>query len=268
MKMENKIELTPAELELIRIKREEEKLANERIAIQRKAKEEEEIAKIKKTMDKDLEVSMKLKRALQQLHAELGSRYEFREIPTDKEYHLPRYSPEKEYYFHQTQNLFQYKIVFPESGATITPHEYFGGNWHREYKGIRFKVSIPGSFDSKNDHLKSAKTINEKITSAYDFAVAKKKAIESKKRGIEWLLEAVTETYPQATVTQDQYPHTYDRKHYYEGDKYVKVMFENKLELHYSFKEENGEMKAIRTKVIVGNLSKEDKDKIVNLLIS
>src|SRR5690606_26543876 len=107
------------------------------------------------------------KRALQQLHTELGSRYEFREIPTDKE------------------NLFQYKIVFPESGATITPHEYFAGsNRHREYKGIRFKVSIPGSlFDSKNDHLKSAKTINEKITSAYDFAVAKKKAIERVRKG-------------------------------------------------------------------------------------
>jgi hypothetical protein len=283
-----KVQLTPAELELTRIKREEEKLAKEKLTLQRKATEEKEIVNIQSQMVKDERSQIQLNLAADALLDELrklDKAYVMEESETVKEYELYHYiiskedridsGKDKDVYFSEKQTLIIKKIKHTLTKSVIIPKHYWvdksGLRFHSSmwYEGIRYRLDIPGIYDRKNESLKSAKTINEKIQNKYQSNKRKADDFQIKQNGTLWLLDALNVKYPTATITEEQHAGTYygfgSRRHYSEGAKYVKVKFTNGFELQYGWKKEDDKFEVILHSIVTNGLTPEDQQKVIDL---
>lgn len=270
------IELTPAELELIRIKREEQVLADQKREAERQAKQEKEIANIRKTMIADGEKQTKLNEAAKALFVQLGAGYMLTNNQKTNNYELFDYVHKKDgstdydrkdFYFQEQMVITAFMITHVDSGATVRPVFYTSGKRYDKNTDIRFAVSGTGTYDRHNDHLKSAKTIKEKIEQAHQGRVAKEASTKAKLEGIEWLLDHVKSLYPSAEVKKDQHSGSYGYKNrYVPGSEYVKTTFTNGLVLEFGFKtNEQGALEATGPVVRIGSLSKENQAIIVEM---
>lgn len=269
------VNLTPAELELIRIKREEQALADQKKAVEIQAKREKEIEAKKAKMLQDQSDSMKFREALNNLYKQLPEGYQI--ILSEKivKYCCKEYSSSKqedEVFFQDSIGMFSTRIVHTESGYHITAHDYFtypsATSWRRgsgKYEGIRFELHN-GDYNAKNKNLKSAKTINEKIQEKWSSINSKKKAEQQKLEGTEWLIDNLTTQFPTATITKKQNEGRWTNSHRRDcilGSQYVEVLFSNNLCMKYSFTTKDDQLQAIRTSIVVDNMSTEDKDSII-----
>lgn len=272
------IELTPAELELIRIKREEQVLADQKREAERQTKQEKEIANIRKTMIADGEGQTKLNEAAKALFVQLGAGYMLTNNQKTNNYELFDYVHKKDgstdygrkdFYFQEQMVITAFMITHVDSGATVRPVFYTSGKRYDKNTDIRFAVSGTGTYDRHNDHLKSANTIKEKIEGAYKGKIAKEASTKAKLEGIEWLLDHVKALYPSAEVKKDQHSGSYygnNRNRYSPGSEYVKATFTNGLVLEFGFKtNEQGTLEATGPVVRIGNLSKENQAIIVEM---
>lgn len=283
---QKEIKFTDAEIAMIHLKREQEELDKKKRDVERQIKEGEEIQKKRKQIEYDAKRDAQLVTALEELFKELPTGYELVDISKDQVYEGYHYDTTKvederyQYYFKETISRLAKKIVHKESKSAIKAHFYnvSVSSFRSVEKGIRFELDISGIYDGKLKNLSSAKTINKKIQDYVSTHKRKESAKKEKLEGIEWLEKQITDTYPQATVTQEQekgYRVEYGPdKGWREGAKYIRTTFTSGLELNFTWRkkevlsihDEEG-FQVVRIGFNLSKVSDEKKEAFINSLI-
>lgn len=251
------IQLTPAELELIKLKREKEELAQKEKIAKLKLEEEREIAGIRKRIQNDESTQTRLNLATDQLLIELSkldSKYSILQESREIEYKLYHYLGNDSniegvvngrlYYFNETRHLPVSKITHTDSKSIIHAHVDNGE--------IRFNLNIPGIYDAKNRRLKSAKTIDEKI----QIAISAKRAKAERAQGWDKLIEELNILHPTAKSVEkvrDQF------------SELIEVRFENNFIINYTFSNHDGVLKPVRCSINTSRMNQKSVDQIVTM---
>lgn len=269
------VQLTPAELELIKLNREKEEAAKKEAELTKQVQREKEIQSKKEEIAND---KVKFERklcAITNLHNELGSGYELITQLDTVQYSLSEWGDsERKEYFSQSQSYDSAYIVHSASKMEI--HPYFErvkqkGSSYRYTTEMRYRITnIPsgvlsyGYRSERTDRLSSAKTIKEKINAFHSRNV---RNIEMKNlfmNGLQWLLEEVKSLNPTAKeVKSFNNSDRYSDKH-----NCARVIFESGLELCYSWSKTEEGFKSNMYQVVTSNLSKENQQTIQSYIIS
>lgn len=210
--MTNTVELTPAELEMIKVKREQEALAKKEAeakqAIQLEKDIKEHETRIAATQKKDLE-QIEAAKAYQ---AELGGMYTVK-IETWEE------TKQVMGDYIDRENGFDRHILwartFTRQSAKIerdsnyhvkvTEQIVYASKWSSRgtSKGYKMEVYGPGLGNNNRMYSRASK-VNEVIKDAIDTANAAKKAAEAKKNALATTVDRFKAEYPDAEVTTDR----------------------------------------------------------------
>lgn len=278
MNTKNQKEATPAEQELIRIRREEARLAKEKTEAIRKVEEARAVKEKEKDIEEEGKLIAETNAAIDSLFRELfylgQGEYACKEEFKEKTYNLYH-----EFYGEdQSKSKPYYTAVVPfwvksihhtSSGADITAHHFSVrgvSSFKMKSQGIRFKLIFPGVYDRRNENLKSAKTIHEKIASAVRASDLKEKR---KKRALiilEQMQSALTKMYPQAAEIktsreQGQWFGHGTRRKFIEGDQFTQVTFQNGFQLKYRWEDDA----PVLCNIIIRGLSHEDKEQLIKM---
>jgi hypothetical protein len=243
----NEIELSPAELEMIKVKREQEilakkeldakkaiqlekdiKLTEERIAAHRK-KDESQINEATKYLHELLKHDPGYKSNIQVTtdtekiygeYLESTTKYE-REILWSKEY--------------ERKNMC---ITYMGYKVTIYEHIAYGNGWKSRGTNKGYKMNISGpsmDFTQERRAYTRASKVHEVITNTIKSIESKKQLEEKKKDILTSTCEKIKELYPDATVTTG-YDYERDFNRYKNsGARYdtITVLFTNKVQVTY-----------------------------------
>ena len=272
--MTQQVELTQSEIEMVRIKREQDTLKQAQEKLEREAKEIKEIDKIKIQMRKEFETAVNLRAAAFEMFKKLknlgGSEYTIKESLKKKEYSLSRWvgksyegATENGYigYFKETQEIPKVEIYNGELCITpVIKWTNVGSGFYASQKANGIEFKIPYQIGNRN--LSSAKTIHEKFQAYKQKIASNVKAYNTHKSGTEFLLERVKQLHPTTEVEKYEGGHYSGRTTWIE-EKYVKAVFTSGLIILYNFSEKEGNFSEYISKI---NVDKMDKSKLVALL--
>lgn len=244
--MTNTVELTPAELEMIRVKREQFELAKKEeeakkaIQLEKDIKSKEEY--IAKTMAKDsVQVA-----ATNNFQKELGGMYVVEikqwneEVKITGEY-INKADPSKDGYEREVlwSKTFTRQSASIKRGSyyiSVAEHITYSRSWScGTSKGYKMQLSGPG-IESYNRSYTRASKVNEVIKAAMDQIDYEKKAAEAKKNALQTTVDKFKAEYPDAEViTERGYERSYGSRRFSDGTHYdmVCVKFANGARIAY-----------------------------------
>ena len=242
--MTNTVELTPAELEMIKVKREQEALAKKEAeakqAIQLEKDIKEKEAYIAKVQKQDAEQVA----ATKKFADELGSMYKLEISEAENtvqvmgDYINRENGFDRHILWSKTFTRQSAKIVRNNSPYSISVVEQitYSSRWSTRgtSKGFKMEVYGPGLGSNNRKYSRTSK-VNEVIKEAMDLIDARKKAEEAKKNALQTTVDRFTAEYPDAEVTTDRgWERSYGRRGY-DGVTYdmVRVKFANGCSIAY-----------------------------------
>lgn len=237
------MELTPAELEMIRVRREQAELAKKEEEAKKAIQLEKDIAalkeKITKTKAKDLEQIAAAKDYLRQLGVgyalSINTKNETVQIMgdyIDKANGFDRHILWSEVFERQAASL-------KRDSYTIQIEEHITyGKWSSRGTSHGYKMHVVGpgiEWKQQNRFYSRAAKVNEIIKEAIDKIDTERKAAEAKKNAVQATVDRFTAEYPDAEVTTDKgWEKGYGRKNW-QGTTYdmVRVKFTNGCSIAY-----------------------------------
>lgn len=236
------IELTPAELELIQVKRQQEELAAQEKAAQKQLAIEKEIARVAESVE-----GYKRKNAQQVKAAE-----EFAQLIPSAEYRVEKVQRNVTITrFGETIDTLTYEEKTPYMllngyKISITEHiVYNKWNYRGSSKGYKMYVSGPGiDYKTSNRGYKNAKKVVELIEDTIEAKKAQELYKNKQRNAVETAVANLTEQFPNAKINSGRgckiNPYGTPSNRYTEYDEIV-VVLENGIEVKYRVYE-NGEL--------------------------
>jgi hypoxanthine-guanine phosphoribosyltransferase len=246
--MTKTLELTPAELEMVALKREQEALAKKEAELKKQAQMEKEIVDRQVAIAKNVAQCNRQVKAVKDFAAELGKGYEVaitvfeEEAKVTGDYITPEDPKgcgyEREVLWSQKYNKETARIKHGNYTITVDEQFVYGSKWsyRATSKGYKMYVSGPG-IDWKEERraLGRISTVKEKIKTAMEKIQAEENYKNAQKNSLEKTVDKFKAEYPDAEVTTEK---GYDRgygKRYSEGVTYdmVRVKFANGCSIAY-----------------------------------
>jgi len=246
--MTKTLELTPAELEMVALKREQEALAKKEAELKKQAQMEKEIVDRQVAIAKNVAQCNRQVKAVKDFAAELGKGYEVaitvieEEAKVTGDYITPEDPKgcgyEREVLWSQKYNKETARIKYGNYTICVDEQFVYGSKWsyRATSKGYKMYVSGPG-IDWKEERraLGRISTVKEKIKTAMEKIQAEENYKNAQKNSLEKTVDKFKAEYPDAEVTTDK---GYDRgygKRYSEGVTYdmVRVKFANGCSIAY-----------------------------------
>ncbi len=238
--------LTPAELEMIAVKRQQDELKKKEDEVRKQVQHEKNIVIEKEKIAKFIS-SMETQRVathnfLSQLKAlkmeESIPRYSLLEEDKEQKFELYDYEGnEKKVYFTESVPFILTKIAVKE-GYSIKVEEYFtsSSSWstRRESHGHRMFLCGAG-WEVERKALKNPKTMNDKIQSLVDSQIYRKEQQQQKSTAREQALELLTAKYPNTIITHDYSISSHNRGRDHSTTEFYKVTFENGLCVKFTY---------------------------------
>jgi hypothetical protein len=246
--MTNTVELTPAELEMIKVKREQEALVQKEIAAKKALQLEKEIADQKERITKITIKDAAQVKACQDFNVEFDNQYSvviktWEEIAVVKgEYIDPEHKDgnyERETFW-QGAIARQSATIYHKAGYTIQVEEQivYSSSWRSTgtSKGYKMYVSGPGiEYKQERQALSRPSSVMEKVKKAME-KVAEEIAYKNKQKvALQTTVDKFKAEYPDAEVTTDKgWERGYSRS-YSGGTTYdmVRVKFVNGAQIAY-----------------------------------
>ena len=240
--MTNTVELTPAELEMIKVKREQEALAKKEAeakqAIQLEKDIKEKEAYIVKVQRQDAEQVA----ATKKFANELGSMYKLEISEAENTVQVMGDYIDRENGFDRhilwskTFTRQSARITRSQWWITVSEHITYASKWSRTGTSNGYKMELHGpEMGSNNRQYTRTSKVNELINDAIDTIESRKKAEEAKKNAVQTTVDRFKTEYPDAEVTTDRgWEKSYGRRGY-DGVTYdmVRVKFANGCSIAY-----------------------------------
>lgn len=253
--MENKeIQLTPAEIEMIKVKREQEELEAKERALKRQAEIEKEIEICKQriiTYKKECETQRYQATLFKEEFDKIApNSYSLIKISKSETFEVYRYklkpeggsSDKKEFFFEEKVNEEEYKIQ--RNGTNETMEVRFHIIYDTSTYRARPKNQYWAIEYGWNKFYKKAKTVHEKIEEKLAKQQREQKHKENKATAKETVLADLTKRYPGTRITfKEEYRSTYNGRGYRKSydtnwtETYYHVEFENGLMIRFRFDE-------------------------------
>ena len=254
----SELSLTSQEIEMIKLKREQEENFRKQKAVAQQILRDKEIEKAKSNIEKFIELQKRknewAKTSVVKFNSlnKLGNQYELIKVDRDKVFECYEYS--------YTQSGSTKDIYFSETvkytHITIHPIGFGVSNY--------FDIDITDNlnFNWKSKVYKACKTLNEKIMHLILEKQTEKTTAEKLESALETVKATLQEKYPDATL---EYNKEYIRSTYkyiksYYANSYM-LTFPNGLKVQFKYNE-NG----IIEKGIIKNITAFDNDTVINLL--
>lgn len=243
------VELTPAELEMINLKREQDALAKKEADLKKQARMEKEVAERKQHMAKTIATCNRQVQAVKDFANKLGKGYEVVVTVHEEEakVHGDYINPEdpkgcdfeREIIWSEKYNKESARIKYGNYTISVEEHiVYTHSRWSGSgaSKGYKMYVSGPGiGWKEGNRALGRVSTVKEKIKDAIDKIQAEENHKNAQKNSLEKTVDRFKVEYPDAEVTTD---HGYERrygKRYLDSVTYdmVRIKFANGCSIAY-----------------------------------
>ena len=213
--MSTTVELTPAEIQLIQLRREQEELAKREAEIKKAAKLEADIESQKKTMQKLLTQDAEQVQAAHSFNIELGGNWQVivkermdkftvkgeyinsenpKEADFEREILWESEALRRSAFIQYTPNP-TFKIEVKEHWVS-SRHSYRSSN--KGYKMFLYGPDVDYKYQQKA--LIKAKTVNEKVQELIDAANAKLQMAAKQKSVVETTIDKMKALYPDATI--------------------------------------------------------------------
>ena len=241
--MINNVELTPAELEMIKVKREQEALAKKEAEAKQAIQLEKDIKKREELIIQEQKKDQMQLEAANTYAAELGSMYTVKteeRTSTAKisgDYLNPSNPKECDYkrvvlwskeYTRKSAWIVrgEYKILIEEHTTFSSRYDYRGTS-----QGFKMSITGPG-IDFNNRKYSRASKVNEIIQNAISDVEQKAKAKEQKANALNNVKQRMKQTYPTAKIDES---YDYERSYKSLGDRYDTLIltFENGICVTY-----------------------------------
>jgi hypothetical protein len=228
------IQLTPAELELIQVKRQQEELAAQEAAVQNQLAIEKEIARVK------LQVEGYIKQEAQQVKAagEFALQIPSSKLHIDTREHVANVS-----YKGEVVDTIKYQeqiahLTIGEHTVSVKEHiVYSKFSYRGSSRGYKMYVSGQGiDYKTANRGYKNTQKVVELIEDTIEEIKAKEAHANKQKNAVATAIAELTQQFPNATIRQERgYITNYHASHsnrYQEYDKLV-VTLENGIMIEY-----------------------------------
>jgi hypothetical protein len=240
--MTNTVELTPAELEMIKVKREQEALAKKEAeakqAIQLEKDIKEREAYIAKVQKQDAEQVA----AAKEFANELGGMYKL--VISDAEntvqvmgdYINRENGFDRHILWSKTFTRQTARITRSQWWISVEEHITYSSKWSTRGTSQGYKMQLHGpEMGSNNRHYTRTAKVNELIKDAIDTIAARKKHEDAKKNALETTVDRFKAEYPDAEVTTDKGWESAYGKRSYNGVTYdmVRIKFANGCSIAY-----------------------------------
>ena len=246
--MTTTLELTPAELEMVALKREQEALAKKEADLKKQAQMEKEVAERKQYMAKTIATCNRQVQAVKDFAADLGKGYEVVVTVHEDECkvtgdYLNMEKPsecgyEREILWSEKFNKESARIKYGNYTICVEEQIVYGSHWSSRgtSKGYKMYVSGPG-IDWKEERraLGRVSTVKEKIKTAMDKIQAEENHKNAQKNALEKTVDRFKSEYPDAEVTTDRGWEKGYGSNRYVGTTYdmVRVKFANGCSIAY-----------------------------------
>lgn len=240
--MKNTVELTPAELEMIKVKREQEALAKKEAEAKQAIQLEKDIKAKEEYIAKTIAKDSAQVAAANNFQKELGGMYVVEIKQWNEEVKvMGDYINKEEGFDRHTlwSKTFTRQSASIKRGSyyiSVAEHITYSSSGSRgTSKGYKMQLSGPG-IESYNRSYTRASKVNEIIKAAIDAADAHKKAEEAKKNALQATVDRFKAEYPDSEITTDRgYERSYGSRRYSDGTHYdmVCVKFANGARIAY-----------------------------------
>ena len=236
------IQLTPAELELIQVKRQQEELAAQEAAVQNQLAIEKEIARVK------LQVEGYIKQEAQQVKAagEFALQIPSSKLHIDTREHVANVS-----YKGEVVDTIKYQeqvahLTIGEHTVSVKEHiVYSKFSYRGSSRGYKMYVSGPGiDYKTSNRGYKNTKKVIDLIADTIEALKAQELYKNKQRNAVQTAVANLTEQFPTARINSGRgckiNPYASASNRYTEYDEIV-VVLENGIEVKYRVYE-NGEL--------------------------
>jgi hypothetical protein len=238
----NTVNLTPAELEMIQVKRQQEELAAKEAAAKKQLAIENEIKRVKAQVEDSVKKDTQQNAAARDFAATVaGSKVV---VETNKKQRHATYGDETIKVFNYTET----KVYLTLNGYTIYVNEhivYSKWSYRGSSKGYKMYVSGPGiDYKTSNRGYKNGKKVVELIEDTIEARKAQELYKNKQRNAVETAVANLTEQFPNARINSGRgckiNPYSTPSNRYTEYDEIV-VVLENGIEVKYRVYE-NGEL--------------------------
>ena len=240
------ITLTPAEIEMIRIKREQEELKAKEAETKKQLEREKSIKEIGIRRESFISNVKTQQNATEQFLAELNinavsHKYELTKTERTEQFILWNYKIEaedkyeKETYYNEPLTYEIYGLNVVDRNIKIEVKEYFKSTGYSSYSRKQVSQGFRMYFIYENKAIKVVKTIIEKVNDKISSEDRKKVQIQETSTAKELALAELKKRYPEAELTADSKYTSYGHKNGgYTTDLY-KVKFPNGFAIRFSY---------------------------------
>lgn len=234
------VTLTPAELELIKLKREQEALAEKEAALQKAADNEKRVTTEISRMHKDIDKSQAQVKAAWTFARDFGPDWTVKVETHSRRYAVQDYLGYSKYDVHWETNqpLETATIVNGDWHVRVDEHHTSGDSWGRGSKNLGWKMYLSGpgiDYAYARKALSRASTIEEKVK---DIKESRRLAEETKRKtatALENIVATMAERYPDASIVtgkSGEYGNSWKRTNWFEYDT-VTITFTNGIRIVY-----------------------------------
>ena len=261
------IQLTPEEIKMIEIQRQEKELAEQKKIAENEIKRAKAITEERNRILRDEKSYASLEEGAIKMFDELPKgEYKLLYHEDEKTYEAYDYTDKKEVYWFEEKIWKTVTIQHIASGISVRPHWYnTNPNRFSRHEVLELRFDIKDYNIERGDNLKVAKTIHKKISDRHERVQNQNKQAMEKKDGFEWLVEHLT--YENHTIegvkvekkTQWRSSQSYGSRSRGYEETYVDVTYPSKFVLRYTYRKDGeGKLTAHITSRITENLSTED----------
>ena len=230
------IQLTPAELELIQVKRQQEELATQEATVKNQLAIEKETARVKLQVDGYVKENAQQVKAAGEFALQMPSsilHIDTRELSDNVSYNGEVHENVKYQQQVAHMTIGDYKISVKEH--IVYSHSRY--SYRGSSRGYKMYVSGQGiDYKTENRGYKNAKKVVELIENTIEEIKAKKVYANKQKNAIQTAIAELTQQFPDATIKQERgYKtnyHSSPSNRYQEYDKLI-VVLKNKIVIEY-----------------------------------
>ena len=234
------VTLTPAELEMIKLKREQDALAEREAVLKKAADTEKRVAVEISRIHKDLGKSKEQVKAAYTFARDFGPDWSVKTSAENRRYVVQDYLGDSKYdvLWEEYQSLETATIVNGEWSVRVAEHYTSGDSWGRGSKNKGWKMYLGGpgvDYTYERKALSKASTIEEKVNGIKE---TRRLAEETKRKtasALETTLSTMQERYPDALVhagKSGEYGNSWKRTNWFEYDT-VTITFTNGIRIVY-----------------------------------
>ena len=233
------LELTPAELEMVKLTRQKEELAAKEATLQAQADLEKKIAAKESEIHKAIASDKaQIAAATEYFKGFDSAQYTLEFIKKMETFKVIDYRAEGQPILWSEEIERQTAVIKSKDGYMVTVKEQFvSTSWRSHSRGWKMHVSGPGLSWKDNDKaLSRVTTALGKINAAKEELAKKAKQDQNKKNALAVTVDRLTAEYPDAKITVSyEYDRTYRRGRITLGDKYdmISITLKNGICVHY-----------------------------------